>query len=88
MHRLRHWSHALHSWHQKLTLPEETANRSKLGFGPRVDGAKGFNVDVVHEIHILDMDKAATEKLVHKAHEVCPPSNATRGNIDITLTVA
>jgi organic hydroperoxide reductase OsmC/OhrA len=33
------------------------------------------------------MDKAAAEKLVHAAHQVCPYSNATRGNIEVTLTV-
>jgi organic hydroperoxide reductase OsmC/OhrA len=34
------------------------------------------------------MEHAVAEKLVHEAHEVCPYSNATRGNIDVTLTVA
>ena len=33
------------------------------------------------------MDKAAAEDLVAQAHKVCPYSNATRGNIDVTLTV-
>jgi len=34
------------------------------------------------------MDKAAAQALVDTAHQVCPYSNATRGNIDVTLTVA
>jgi organic hydroperoxide reductase OsmC/OhrA len=34
------------------------------------------------------MDKAEAEALVQKAHQVCPYSNATRGNIEVTLTVA
>jgi organic hydroperoxide reductase OsmC/OhrA len=33
------------------------------------------------------MDKAAVQALVEKTHQVCPYSNATRGNIDVTLTV-
>jgi len=33
------------------------------------------------------MERAALEALVATAHEVCPYSNATRGNIDVTLTV-
>jgi osmotically inducible protein OsmC len=33
------------------------------------------------------MDKAAAEKLVKDAHEVCPYSNATRGNLDVKLSV-
>ena len=38
-------------------------------------------------ISIPGMDKAAAEALVDAAHKVCPYSNATRGNIDVTLTV-
>jgi organic hydroperoxide reductase OsmC/OhrA len=34
------------------------------------------------------MDRAALEPLVAAAHEVCPYSNATRGNINVALTVA
>jgi organic hydroperoxide reductase OsmC/OhrA len=39
------------------------------------------------KISIPGMDRAAAEALVQKAHIVCPYSNATRGNIDVTLTV-
>jgi organic hydroperoxide reductase OsmC/OhrA len=38
-------------------------------------------------ISIPGMDRAAAETLVKTAHEVCPYSNATRGNIDVALTV-
>jgi organic hydroperoxide reductase OsmC/OhrA len=34
------------------------------------------------------MERAAAEKIVEAAHKVCPYSNATRGNIDVTLTVS
>jgi organic hydroperoxide reductase OsmC/OhrA len=34
------------------------------------------------------MDRATAEKIVHAAHGVCPYSNATRGNIEVTLSVA
>jgi organic hydroperoxide reductase OsmC/OhrA len=34
------------------------------------------------------MDKAQAQQLVDAAHQVCPYSNATRGNIDVTLTIA
>jgi organic hydroperoxide reductase OsmC/OhrA len=33
------------------------------------------------------MDQAAAEAVLAKAHEVCPYSNATRGNVDVVLTV-
>ena len=73
---------------QKMHLPEETSINSSVLFGPRPGGQKGFSVDVSLEIHIPGLDHAAAEKLVHEAHEVCPYSNATRNNIDVTLTVA
>ncbi len=38
-------------------------------------------------IDLPGMDKKAAEALVEQAHKVCPYSNATRGNVDIGLTV-
>lgn len=73
---------------QKIKLPEDVSIDSSVMFGPRAGGAKGFSVDVALDVHIPGMDHAAAEKLVHDAHEVCPYSNATRGNIDVTLTVS
>lgn len=73
---------------QKVQLPDDVSIDSSVSFGPRAGGAKGFSVDVALQVHIPGMDKAAAEKLVHEAHEVCPYSNATRGNIDVVLTVA
>ena len=72
---------------QKVTLPAETSINADVHFGPRVDGAKGFSVDVGLTISIPGMEHAKAEALVHEAHEVCPYSNATRGNIDVVLTV-
>ena len=39
-------------------------------------------------VTVPGMDKTAAEALVKTAHEVCPYSNATRGNIDVALSVA
>jgi organic hydroperoxide reductase OsmC/OhrA len=46
-----------------------------------------FGISVSMTISVPGMDKAAAEALVATAHEVCPYSNATRNNIDVTLTV-
>ena len=73
---------------QKIQLPADTSINSSVSFGPRAGGAKGFSVDVALEVHVPGIERAAAEKLVHEAHEVCPYSNATRNNIDVTLTVA
>ncbi|MNO06616.1 Organic hydroperoxide resistance protein OhrB [compost metagenome] len=40
------------------------------------------------KVHLPGMDRAQAQQLVNDAHQVCPYSNATRGNIDVTLTLA
>jgi len=58
---------------------------ASVGIGP-LDGG-GFGLTVELGVHIPGLDSAAAEGLVAKAHEVCPYSNATRGNIPVTLTI-
>lgn len=48
---------------------------------------KGFKLGVVLEGHIEGVDKAKAEELIEKAHQVCPYSKATRGNIDVELKI-
>lgn len=47
----------------------------------------GFGLAVELDVHAPALDQATAEQLVAAAHEVCPYSNATRGNIDVTLRV-
>ncbi|MFM2058169.1 MAG: hypothetical protein RLY71_2554 [Pseudomonadota bacterium] len=49
--------------------------------------AGAFSIAVAMKISVPGMERDALEALVAAAHEVCPYSNATRGNIDVTLTV-
>src|ERR1700709_1262565 len=72
---------------QKISLPADTSIAADVHFGPRANGAKGFSVDVGLNISIPGMEKDKAQALVNAAHEVCPYSNATRGNIDVVLTV-
>ena len=69
---------------QKIALPADTKIDGAVGIGPI---PTGFSIAVELSIHIPGMDHAAAEALVEKAHVVCPYSNATRGNIDVTLKV-
>ena len=69
---------------QKVALPAEVSITSDVGIGP-IPG--GFGIQVAMAISVPSMDRAAAEALVAAAHKVCPYSNATRGNIDVTLTV-
>ncbi len=73
---------------QHLTLPEEVSIDSSVNFGPLAGGAKGFGIAVEMKVHLPGLPREQAEKLVHDAHEVCPYSNATRGNIDVNLSVA
>ena len=68
----------------KIALPGEVSITSDVGIGP-IPGGFGIKVDM--RISIPGMDKAAAQALVEAAHQVCPYSNATRGNIDVSLTV-
>lgn len=68
----------------KLTLPADTHIDATVGIGAI---PAGFGIEVQMAISIPGMERAAAEALVQKAHLVCPYSNATRGNIEVTLTV-
>lgn len=67
-------------------VPGDTTVTSTVGIGPRSEG--GFGITVALEIALPGVERAAAESLVEKAHQVCPYSNATRGNVDVQLTVA
>ncbi|MHC1478655.1 organic hydroperoxide resistance protein [Frateuria aurantia] len=69
---------------QKLVLPADTSIHGVVGIG-QIPG--GFGIEVELKISLPGLDRAEAEALVHKAHQVCPYSNATRGNIDVTLTL-
>jgi lipoyl-dependent peroxiredoxin len=59
---------------------------ASVGIGPLDNG--GFGLTVELRVSVPDLDRDTAEKLVARAHAVCPYSNATRGNIPVTLTVA
>lgn len=72
---------------QKLALPAEVSITSDVSIGPMTGKAGAFGIAVAMKISVPGMDRTALEALVKTAHEVCPYSNATRGNIDVSLTV-
>jgi Ohr subfamily peroxiredoxin len=47
----------------------------------------GFGLAVELDVHTPNLEQSVAEELVAKAHEVCPYSNATRGNIEVALRV-
>ena len=58
---------------------------ASVGIGVLPSG--GFGLTVELDVHAPALDRDTAQALVEKAHEVCPYSNATRGNVEVTLSV-
>ena len=69
---------------QKIAIPQDVAVDAEVDLGP-ITG--GYGIAVRLQVHLPGMDRAAAQALVDAAHKVCPYSNATRGNIDVTITL-
>nr|WP_296767933.1 organic hydroperoxide resistance protein [Rhodococcus sp. (in: high G+C Gram-positive bacteria)] len=63
----------------------DSAVGARVGIGP--NDAGGFQLEVTLEVTLPNLDHDEAQALADKAHQVCPYSNATRGNIDVTVTV-
>lgn len=68
----------------KLNISKDAFIEGEVGIGPI---PTGFGIEVKLNIHLEGMDQAEAQKLVDAAHIVCPYSNATHGNINVTLNV-
>ncbi|WP_298932999.1 organic hydroperoxide resistance protein [uncultured Ramlibacter sp.] len=68
----------------KITLPADLSIDAEVDLGP-IPNAYGIAARL--NISLPGMDRAAAQGLVDAAHQVCPYSNATRGNIDVTITL-
>ena len=62
----------------------ETSVTAKVDLG--ADGNGGFQLAVELAAHIPGVEQAVAEQLAAAAHQICPYSNATRGNIEVALT--
>jgi Ohr subfamily peroxiredoxin len=58
---------------------------AEVGIGPNGSGGYGLAVTLV--VDLPAVERSAAQQLVEAAHQVCPYSNATRGNIEVALTV-
>jgi osmotically inducible protein OsmC len=70
----------------KLAMPADTTVTADVGVGP--NGQGGFGLAIALRVALPGIEQAAAQSLVNKTHEVCPYSNATRGNIDVTIALA
>lgn len=69
---------------KKIAVPAEATISAEVDIGPI---PQGFGIAVRMTISLPGMDRAVAQDLVDTAHQVCPYSNATRGNVDVRLHV-
>ncbi|MEB7887314.1 organic hydroperoxide resistance protein [Serratia fonticola] len=69
---------------EKVKIPAEASIEGTVGIG---EIPNGFGIEVQLDISLPGVERSVAENLVKKAHVVCPYSNATRGNIDVTLNI-
>ena len=67
---------------KKIALPADLKIDSEVGIGPIPNG---FGIQVTLNIHVPGIERAVADEVVQAAHIVCPYSNATRGNVDVTV---
>ncbi|MBT81682.1 MAG: organic hydroperoxide resistance protein [Alteromonadaceae bacterium] len=69
---------------EKVKLGKDISVKGEVGIGP-IEG--GFAIAVKLIVDLGELDKATAQSIADKAHQVCPYSNATRGNIEVDITV-
>ena len=70
---------------KKVTVPADAAVDASVDIGPI---PAGFGIAAKLVVSLPGMDRAVAQDLLESAHQVCPYSNATRGNIEVELTLA
>jgi osmotically inducible protein OsmC len=70
---------------RKIDLPDDVSITALVGIGAV---AVGYGLEVELRAHLGGIERSVAEEIVAAAHERCPYSNATRGNIAVTLSVA
>ncbi len=70
---------------KKLSIPSDANVNATVGIGQI---PAGFGIEAQLVVSLPGMDRAAAQDLIDTAHQVCPYSNATRGNIEVSVTLA
>jgi osmotically inducible protein OsmC len=69
---------------KKIAVPADASIDASVDIGPI---PAGFGIAAKLVINLPGLDRAVAQDLIDTAHQVCPYSNATRGNIDVELTL-
>ena len=69
---------------KKVPVPADASIDAEVDIGPIT---QGFGIAARLKVNLPGMDRAVAQDLVDTAHQVCPYSNATRGNIPVTISL-
>ena len=69
----------------KLAVPADVAVDAEVDLGP-ITG--GYGIAARLTVSLPGLERAQAQSLVEAAHQICPYSNATRGNVNVTITLA
>jgi len=69
----------------KLRIPADATVKATVGIGPRSEGGFGITADLT--VSLPGVDRADAQKLVDSAHQICPYSNAIRGNVEVNVVL-
>lgn len=67
-----------------VKLDDATGITAQVGFGKDPEGGFAINAHLIG--YLPGLEQSAADDLMNKAHQVCPYSKATRGNIDVSLS--
>ena len=67
-----------------VSLDDATGITAQIGFGKDSEGGFGINANLIG--YLPGLEQSVADDLMNKAHQVCPYSKATRGNIDVSLS--
>lgn len=69
---------------KKIKIPDSTSIDASVSLGPT---SQGFGIAVKMGISLPNLDRKVAQEIIDEAHQVCPYSNATRGNIEVNLSL-
>ena len=69
---------------KKIKIPDDASIDASVSIGPI---PQGFGIAVKMDIALPNMDRTLAQEIIDEAHQVCPYSNATRGNIEVNLSL-
>ena len=69
----------------RVKVPDDASVTATVSIGPRSEG--GFGITAALEVTLPGLTREQAEQLVETAHQICPYSNATRGNLDVGVAI-